>query len=209
MLKERVNVLSWILIAVIFLMMIKFSYPLLVLVDTLQLLYMHVYLLIDPLPYLWYNINNVFGFFHFNFLPKLYTQSVEGSTTLYANFQDDTTMLGNLHPFVFIVSIFVFVFFIFWMLSTKKVNRSDCFRKKVRKVFKNRMKFSLLFEALYYPAFYTLFWAMYQFKGYHSNLPEASGNLAMAIIMVIVYFVFFMMLLYVTAKTRNQINSVA
>lgn len=48
------------------------------------------------------------------------------------------------------------------------------------------MKFSFLFEAFYYPAFYTMFFAMYQFKEYHSNLSEAEANLALAIIMVII-----------------------
>ena len=189
-------------------MMIAFSYPLLVLIDTLQLLFMHTFLLISPLPYLWYNINNILGFFHFTFLPKLYTQEIAGSKTLYSEFQSDTTMLGNIHPFVFIVSIFLFVYFIFWILSTKTVNRSDCFRKRVKKIFRGRMKLSFLFEAFYYPAFYTLFWAMYQLKGYHSNLPEAGANLAMSIIFLITYLVFFILLLYITAKTRNKINSV-
>ena len=136
---------SWILLAVIFIMMIKFSYPLFVLIDSLQLLYMHTFLLISPLPYLWYNINDIFGFFHFNFLPKLYTETKAPTKDLYTDFIDDTTMLGNLHPFVFIVGIFVFTYFVFWLLSHKKVNCSDCFRKKVRKVFRSRMKFSLLF----------------------------------------------------------------
>jgi ABC-type transport system involved in multi-copper enzyme maturation permease subunit len=70
------------------------------------------------------------------------------------------------------------------------------------------MKYSLLFEAFYYPAFYTLFFAMYQMKGYHSNLPEAGGNLAMAIIILIVYLVFFLWILYVSAKTREKISKV-
>lgn len=104
-------------------------------------------------------------------------------------------MLGNLHPFVFIVGIFLFTYFIFWVLSTKTINRSDCFRKKVRKLFRYRMKFSFLFEAFYYPAFYTMFFAMYQFKEYHSNLSEAEANLALAIIMVIIYMVFLCLLL--------------
>ena len=58
--------------AVVFLLMIKYSYPLLLLVDTIQTIYMHTFLLVNPLPYLWYNVNIVLGYFHFNFLPKLY-----------------------------------------------------------------------------------------------------------------------------------------
>lgn len=66
---------SWILLAVILMMMVKYSYPLMVLVDALQLLYMHTYLFLGTLPYLWFNVNNVLGFAHFNFLPKLYTST--------------------------------------------------------------------------------------------------------------------------------------
>lgn len=71
-LSKQVSILSWILIAVIFLMMIKFSYPLLVLVDTVQFFYMHLFVILSPLPYMWFNVNNVLGYFHFNFLPKIH-----------------------------------------------------------------------------------------------------------------------------------------
>lgn len=189
-------------------MMVKFSYPLLVLIDAIQLLFMHNFLLLVPLPYLWYNVNSVLTFSHFTFLPKLYTQDATPSKQLYAGFLTDTTLLGNLQPFVFIMSIFIFTYFMFWLLSLKKVNCFNGCRKKVKWIFRNRMKLSFIFEAFYYPAFYTIFFAFYQFKGYHANLNAAGANLAMAIIMSLVYLVFFIALLYISAKTRDIINSV-
>lgn len=54
--KQNVNVLSWILVALLLLMMINCSYPLIVLLDFLQLVYMHLYIEINPLPYLWMHI---------------------------------------------------------------------------------------------------------------------------------------------------------
>lgn len=53
-------------------MMVYYSYPLLVLVDSVQFIYMHSFLLISPLPYMWMKVNTIFGYFHFNFLPKVY-----------------------------------------------------------------------------------------------------------------------------------------
>jgi len=51
--KSNVNVIGWIFIAVLIVMMINFSYPLVVLIDFLQLIYMHLYIDIEPLPYMW------------------------------------------------------------------------------------------------------------------------------------------------------------
>lgn len=59
--QEQVNVLSWILIVIIFLMMIKCSYPLIVLIDLLQMLHMHLYITINPLPYFWMTVMSVFS----------------------------------------------------------------------------------------------------------------------------------------------------
>ena len=54
--KQNVNVLGWVLIVVLGLMMLKITYPLLVLIDFLQLVYMHLYVHVSPLPYFWMSI---------------------------------------------------------------------------------------------------------------------------------------------------------
>jgi hypothetical protein len=51
-LSNKVNVLSYVLVVVLLLMMIKCSYPMIVLIDMLQLIHMHIYVLAVPLPYL-------------------------------------------------------------------------------------------------------------------------------------------------------------
>ena len=72
--------------------MIKFSYPLMILVDTVQFLYMHLFVVISTLPYMWFNVNNVLGYFHFNFLPKIYEfdTTVTEITQAYNQFQKDS-----------------------------------------------------------------------------------------------------------------------
>jgi hypothetical protein len=53
---SQVNVVSWILIIVILLMMIKSNYPMVVLLDLVQLVHMHIYVIALPLPYLFMNV---------------------------------------------------------------------------------------------------------------------------------------------------------
>lgn len=107
--------------------MINFNYPLMLLVDTVQTIYMHTFILIRPLPYLWFNVNTVLGAFHFNFLPKFYdvTESKTlPSKNIYSNFLEDTTFLGNMSPFIFFMAVFLGIYFILWILTVPKINRS-------------------------------------------------------------------------------------
>lgn len=206
-LQKQVSVLSYILIAVVFAMMIKFSYPLLVLLDTAQFLYMHLFVTINILPYMWFNINNLLGYFHFNFLPKLYEYDTTTTPKLqpYNSFSTDTSFLGNIQPFVFFVSIYSGLYLIVWLFTLQKINRFENFRKKVRWLYKARFRYTILFEAFYLTLFYTLFHAIYQFKGYNDQIPSATSNKALAVICMLVGFAFLIVIAVVSSRTRDKI----
>ena len=202
------DVLSWILIAVVFLMMINYSYPLMVLVDTVQAIYMHSYIMLSPLPYMWFKVNSIFGYFHFNFLPKVYeydtTQTPEEQP--YNSFITDSTFLGNMSPFIFFISIFYGIFFITLLILKvlKKTNKCSNLRKKIKYLYKERMRFSFLFEACYYTVTFAVFYAVYQFRGYNSKVNSAKANIAFSIIVLIWYLAFLCVVLYISFKVRNK-----
>ena len=52
--------MSWILIAVLLVMMVKCNYPLIVLIDLLQYIHLHIYILVNPIPYLFMTVLQVF-----------------------------------------------------------------------------------------------------------------------------------------------------
>jgi len=56
--KSQTNVISMVLIVILFLMMIKLSYPLIVLIDLLQMIHMHIYIVVNPLPYMWMSVTS-------------------------------------------------------------------------------------------------------------------------------------------------------
>ncbi len=140
----QVNVLSWILIVVIILMMIKENYPMIVLLDLVQFIHMHIYVLAIPLPYLYMQVISVLKNLNFAFLPILYTNSKTNIDDPYYNFQPDTTFLGNCQPFVFFLIIFAGTYLVFWLLSLRKVNRFKFLRSKIKSIFKGRMRHSFL-----------------------------------------------------------------
>lgn len=115
-----------------------------VLLDLVQFIHMHIYVIALPLPYLYMQIVSVLKNLNFAFLPILYTNTQTNITDPYYNFQPDTTFLGNCQPFVFFLIIFGGAYLLFWALSLKKINRFKSFRKLVRSVFKGRMRFSFL-----------------------------------------------------------------
>lgn len=166
----QVNVISYVLIVVILLMMIKVSYPMIVILDLIQFIHMHIYVAALPLPYLYMNIISILKNLNFAFLPTFYTDPNPNQNGPYYNFQQDTTFLGNCQPFVFFLAFFGGVYLLVWVLTLKVINRWKCFRQKMRAIFKARIRYSFLHEVFYYTAFYVFFFAVYQFTGVNSTI---------------------------------------
>jgi len=204
---SQVNVLSWVLIVVILLMMIKANYPMIVLLDLIQFVHMHVYILALPLPYLFGQIVAVLKNLNFAFLPALYSDPAPNQSNPYYSFQSDTTFLGNCQPFVFFIAIFGGAYLLFWLLSLRVVNRWRGLRQKVKAVFRARMRYSFLHEAFYYTAFYVFFFAVYQFTGANANNASSTTNLAAAIIVALSYAVWLITITYHAVKYKRRLQN--
>ena len=140
---SNVNILSWILIAVLFLMMIKCSYPLIVLIDLLQYIHLHVYVVLTPLPYLYMQALSALKNVNFVFLPTLSSNPTDVTSANYYDFQPDTTFLGNCHPFFFFLVIFGSAYLIFMLLSAQCC-KIKSIRSRVKKIYRGRMRYSFL-----------------------------------------------------------------
>lgn len=204
---SQVNVVSYILVVVLILMMIKSSYPLVVLIDTLQYIHMHVYVLALPLPYLFMTVLSALKNINFVFLPPLYVRAEPDTESPYISFQEDTTFLGNCQPFVFFLALFGGTYLLFWLLSNRRLNPFKCFRQKVKAVFKSRMRYSFLHEIFYYTEFYVFFFAVYQFTGANSTMEGATTNLAAAIIVFICYLVWIITITYLGVRYRGRLSA--
>ena len=131
------------MIAVLFLMMIRCSYPLIVLIDLLQYIHLHVYVVLTPLPYLYMQALSALKNVNFVFLPVLSSNPTSDTKANYYDFQTDTSFLGNCHPFVFFLIIFGSVYLIFMLLSAQCC-KVRSIRSRVKKIFRGRMRFSFL-----------------------------------------------------------------
>jgi len=125
--------------------MIRANYIVIIILDTLQFIYMHIYVIAIPLPYLYMHVISKLSNVHFTFLPILYTNPDSNLDNPYINFQTDSSFLGNCHPFVFFLIIFGSIYLIFWALSSRKINKFTNFRNKVKKIFRFRMRYSFLY----------------------------------------------------------------
>jgi hypothetical protein len=139
----QVNVLSWLLIAVLVIMMVRCSYPLIVLIDLLQYIHLHVYVVVTPLPFLYMQALSAFKNVNFVFLPKLWSNPTPFPSDPYYDFQEDTTFLGNCHPFVFFLLLFGCTYLLFALLSHRCCTIRPL-RSRARKIFRSRMRFSFL-----------------------------------------------------------------
>ena len=144
----------------------------------------------------------------FVFLPVLYENPEPNSSDPYYNFQIDTTFLGNMQPFVFFFIIFVSIYAVFWALSSIKINKFTSLRKKAKKIFRSRMRYSFLYEIFYYTEYYVLFFAFYQFSGANTYLKNSAMNLAVAVIVVILYVAWLLIMTYASIKNKLKLNEV-
>lgn len=71
-------------------------------------------------------------------------------------------MLGNVQPLVYVGGVFVLIYLMFWGLSSLKCNSCKWLRRKAKKVFRTRIKFSLFNEIFYYTQLYVVFFAVLQ-----------------------------------------------
>ena len=142
-LNSKVDIVSWLLIAVLLLMMVRCSYPLIVLIDLLQYIHLHVYLLLAPLPYLFMQAVSALKNVNFAFLPTLYSDPSPDPFSSYYDFQKDTTFIGNCQPFVFFLAIFGGAYFICYIL-TFEFNKIKCLRRFCKKVYRTRMRYSFI-----------------------------------------------------------------
>jgi len=115
-----------------------------VLIDLLQLIHMHIYVLAAPLPYLFMQVLSSLKNINFAFLPPLYSLPNPNPNANYYAFQSDTTFLGNCQSFVIFLAIFGGTYLLFWLLTLKKLNCSSCLRRKIKSIFNGRMRFSFL-----------------------------------------------------------------
>ena len=189
-------------------MMIRCSYPQIVLLDLLQYLHLHVYILINPMPYLFVTVVSTLKNLNFGFLPALYTNPLPDENGNYFFFQTETTFLGNCQPFVFFLAIFGGSYLLFWLLSNRAVNRWKWLYKKVKSIFKNRMRFSFIHEIFYYTEFYVLFFAMFQFTGANSYIEASGANLAASVIVLLCYLVWLVWITYLGVKYKERLDKI-
>ena len=141
------------------------------------------------------------------FLPVLSSNPTSDTNANYYDFQADTSFLGNCHPFVFFLILFGSAYLVFFLLSHKCCTVKGV-RNRTKKIFRGRMRYSFLHEIFYYPAFYTIFFALYQFTGANSSLDSSAANIAAAVIILSVYVVWLIAITFVATKYRSRLDKI-
>lgn len=113
-------------------------------------------------------------------------------------------MLGNIQPLVYIGGAFGVLYLIFWALSSCKIKALSCLRKRCKRLFKNRMRYSLLNEIFYYTQLQVFFFAVLQWPA-NRSVEKAAGNLATSIAVFVVYVAWLVFLLYKSSHYRKSL----
>ena len=70
------------------------------------------------------------------------------------------------------------------------------------------MRYSFIHEIFYYTGFYTLFFIFYQFTGANSNMDNSATNTAAAVIVLICFVVWIVVITYIASRYRNRLDKI-
>lgn len=110
-----------------------------------------------------------------------------------------------MQPVIFIGSLFSITYLIFWAITKSNISLFRGLRKSIRKVFKNRMKYSFFNEVFYYTQVYVFFFAVLQWSKNRST-ENSVTNLSLSIIFAGMYVGWLIFLLYKSSHYRNNIS---
>ena len=184
--------MSYCLLAVLALFFVKSGYPALITIEIVQLIYMHIFLFTDPLPFIEYNFLDVLKYFHFTFLPKLFSP-LGITNTAYSLFSSDMSYLSN-SPCILLFSFVIAAYLLVGFLSSKRFISNKSIRKLFKSIRKNRMKYSIIHDAFWVCYLYAMFISMLQFKiGSFSG----SANLLNMLLAISTFLIFLGFTLYI------------
>jgi hypothetical protein len=181
--------------------------------EAAQLIYMHIFLLLDPMPYLEFIFLDNMKYFHFLFFPSMFDSvlgdySSPATPQQYKSFLTDTTFLRQSSAYIILFAVSLLFLALFKLLSNKTVNRSKCFRKFCEEVYRERIRFALLNDTFWITFLYTVFFAMFQFKSTDTTASWMVGNLVFAALTICVYLGYTIFTLYIGFKYRNDVKEV-
>jgi hypothetical protein len=208
---KTVNIITWIILAIVILFLIKGGYPVLIALEVMQIIYMHLFILLDPMPFLEFTFLKSLSSFHFTFFPSLFDNVLGGYTSpatpsLYTNFLSDTTFLRNCSPLIIIFSIFITIFIVFKLLANKTINRWKLFRKFCQGVVDDRIKYSIINDAFWLTFTYAMFFAMFQFRYTATSSLWQTINLLFAALTIAIFISYTLFMMYLGQKYRKDVS---
>jgi len=210
---SAVNIGTWVILAVLLIFLIRGGYPVLLTIEAAQIIQMHIFLLLDPMPYLEFTFLNSMKYFHFTFFPSLFDKvlgdySSPATPNQYLPFLNDTTFMRNCSAYVLLFAIMLFLLALFKFLSSRVTNRSKTFRKLCEVVYKDRVRFSFLNDTFWITFLYTVFFAMFQFKYTTTSNVWQIINLVFCSLTLALFASYMIFMLYLGFKYRKDVTEV-
>ncbi len=67
---------TWVFLTFVLLILIKGGYAVLLFIEVAQIIYMHIFLYLNPMPFMELKFLDSLRYFHFTFFPKLFSAGV-------------------------------------------------------------------------------------------------------------------------------------
>jgi hypothetical protein len=210
---KAVNVVSWIILGILLLFLIRGGYPFLLTIEAAQIIYMHTFLLLDPMPYLEFTFLNNMKYFHFIFFPSMFDPVLGQYTSpatpsVYIPFLSDTTFLRNCSAFLILFIIMLVVLALFKFISSKVINRSKNCRKLFEGIYRARIRYAFVNDIFWITYLYTVFFAMFQFKYTTTNNVWQIINIVLVALTLVLFVGYTGFMLYLGFKYRKDVTEI-
>lgn len=185
--------MGWVFFFILLALFIKGGYPVLLSFEVVQIVYMHIFLVADPMPFLEMKFLEAIKYFHFTFFPTIFKANYNVKSFEY--FNNDMSFVANSSPFIFLWLIILVLYMIFFILSRRKLIKNKTIRHFAKKVMKHRFKLHILHDIFWITFIYAFYFALYQMRMVSFSSSKDMINFFFAMVVLIGYLV---MTIYIT-----------
>jgi hypothetical protein len=208
------NGLGWFALAILLILMIKGSYPMLLVLEVFQIIYFHIFI-IASLPYNFSTFLAKLSILNFQFLPNLFSlyvvpQNFSSIATplQYKTVIGDITFMVSAGQYFTLLIIYLGIGLVFAILKEKLCKCCERIRIFAKRQYLIRFKYGSVNEFVWFSFMTFGFFSMFQMKDLKPTQPWQYGNLVLSFLCFVLFIGFPLFVIINALKYRKDMSKV-
>ena len=208
------NGLGWFALAILLVLMLKGSYPMLFVLEVFQIVYFHIFI-IAGLPYNFTTFLTKLSILNFQFLPNLFklyvvpSDWVSTATPLqYKIVVGEITFMVSAGHYITLLIIYLVIGLLISLFKEKLCKCCERVRIFAKRQYLNRVKYGLVNEYVWFCFMTFGFFSMFQMKDLKPTAPWQYGNLVLSFLAFLLFIGFPALVIAKALKYRKDMSKV-